>query len=353
MKFGIQFFPDIGPDEKTAADYWAESLALTELCDDLGYHHVRTVEHYFHRYGGYSTNPVVFLAAASQRTRHAKLITGAILPVFNHPLKVAGEIGMLDAISGGRLEVGFARAFLPHEFRTHGVSLDESRDRFDEGVEQVRRLLEEEDVSSNGRFHSFSNVTSLPRPTQSPRPPFWIAATSADQSFAMAGKGGHGLMTFPRDPEGLRDRLKIYRDAWRAAGHPGNGQVMIAFHMYCAPTREEAHFVAGHRVDAYLKAQYDAASDWAEGTTSKDYPTHPKLTETLGKMRFANKLDDGSIWVGTPNEIKGMIRYYNDAVGGFDLASLQVNFHTLPVDQAEASMRLFSSDVMPAFVETR
>lgn len=351
MKFGIQFFPDIGPDEQSAADYWGESLKLVELCDELGYHHVRTVEHYFHRYGGYSTNPVVFLAAASQRTRNAKLITGAILPVFNHPLKIAGEIGMLDAISGGRLEVGFARAFLPHEFRTHGVSLDESRDRFDEGVEQVRRLLEEEDVSSDGRFHSFKNVTSLPRPTQSPRPPFWIAATSADKSFAMAGEGGHGLMTFPRDPEGLRDRLDIYRDAWRAAGHPGNGQVMIAFHMYCAPTTKEAHSVAGHRVDAYLKAQYDAASDWAEGTTSKDYPNHPKLTETLGKMRFANKLDDGSMWVGTPDEIKGMIKYYHDAVGGFELASLQVNFHTLPVEQAEASMRLFSRDVMPAFVQ--
>ena len=43
--------------------------------------------------------------------------TGAVLPVFNHPLKIAGEIGMLDAISNGRLECGFGRAFLPHEFQ--------------------------------------------------------------------------------------------------------------------------------------------------------------------------------------------------------------------------------------------
>ena len=51
---------------------------------------------------------------------------------------------MLDAISGGRSEVGFGRAFLPREFARFKESLDESRARFEEGVEQVRRLLEEE-----------------------------------------------------------------------------------------------------------------------------------------------------------------------------------------------------------------
>ena len=47
----------------------------------------------------------------------------------------AGEIGMLDAISGGRLDVGFARAFLPHEFRRFGRSPDESVARFREGID--------------------------------------------------------------------------------------------------------------------------------------------------------------------------------------------------------------------------
>ena len=47
---------------------------------------------------------------------------------------MAGEIGMLDGISGGRLQFGFARAFLPHEFAAFGVGLDESRRRFTEGL---------------------------------------------------------------------------------------------------------------------------------------------------------------------------------------------------------------------------
>src|SRR5438477_10675719 len=170
LEFGMQLFPDVGPEQKSAAEYFDESLRLIDFCDPYGWGHVRTVEHYFHPYGGYSPNPIVFLAAASQRTKKARLITGAVLPVFTNPLKLAGEIGMLDAISGGRLEVGFARAFLPHEFARFGVSVNESRARFEEGLAQVRLLLSKENVSAEGRFHSFKNVTSLPRPTQRPHP---------------------------------------------------------------------------------------------------------------------------------------------------------------------------------------
>ena len=131
MEFGVQFFPNVTPDEKSAAQYYQESLGLCDILDEYGYNHVRIVEHYFHPYGGYSPNPIVFLSAAAQRTKKARLITGAVLPVFNNPLKLAGEIGMLDGISNGRLEVGLARAFIPKEFEAFKISLDESVARFD------------------------------------------------------------------------------------------------------------------------------------------------------------------------------------------------------------------------------
>src|SRR6266852_6349759 len=229
LEFGMQFFPDVGPEQKSAAEYFDESLRLIDFCDPYGWGHVRTVEHYFHHYGGYSPNPIVFLTAASQRTKKARLITGAVLPIFNSPLKLAGEIGMLDGISGGRLEVGFARAFLPHEFAQFGVSLDESRKRFNEGIAQISLLLEKENVSSDGEFHSFRNVTSLPRPTQKPHPPLWIAAIATPESFALAGKMGAGVMSIPLESEKMRSLFDTYRDAWRAAGHPGKGHVMSSF----------------------------------------------------------------------------------------------------------------------------
>ncbi|MBV8423733.1 MAG: LLM class flavin-dependent oxidoreductase, partial [Candidatus Eremiobacteraeota bacterium] len=135
MEFGVQFIPDVKPEEKPADVYFAEALQLCEDAEALGFTHVRTVEHYFHYYGGYSPNPIVFLSAVAQRTKRMRLVTGAVIPAFNHPLKIAGEVGMLDGISGGRLDVGFARAYLPHEFRRFGVSPNESVARYREGIE--------------------------------------------------------------------------------------------------------------------------------------------------------------------------------------------------------------------------
>lgn len=352
MEFGIQFFPDVKPEQKSAQQYFEEALHLVSLCDDLGYTSVRTVEHYFHYYGGYSPNPIVFLTAASQRTRKAQLITGAVLPAFNNPLKLAGEIAMLDAIAGGRLEVGFARAFLPHEFARFGVSLSESKARFSEGVEQVRRLLEEENVTLEGQFHSFKNVTSLPRPTQKPRPPFWIAALATPESFVNAGTKGYGVMAIPLAGGKMAELLGLYREAWKSAGHPGNGRVMLAFHMFCAKTDGEAIAIARQPLNGYLASLVDAASDWTSGASSADYPGYDKIIAGLQQETFESQVAKGAAWIGTPKNLREAIADYYHQVNGFDMASLQVNFHTLPVEAAEASMRLFSKEVMPYFVES-
>jgi alkanesulfonate monooxygenase SsuD/methylene tetrahydromethanopterin reductase-like flavin-dependent oxidoreductase (luciferase family) len=349
MEFGIQFFPAVGPDQKPAEEYWREALELTQLAERLGFTNVRTVEHYFLSYGGYSPDPLIFLSAAAAVTRSIRLITGAVLPVFNNPLKLAGQIGMVDAISGGRLEVGFARAFLPHEFARFGISMDESRARFDEGLEQVRRLLEEDKVTAQGRFHSFENATSLPRPTQKPRPPFWIAALSTKESFENAGTLGHYLMGIPLAGAHMASLLQTYRDAWTAAGHGGRGKVMLAFHMYCADTSAKAAAVARAPLNQYLKSIVDAASGWMTGVSSRDYPNYQKMIESLSRETFESQVDKGLAWIGTPEEIRNAIEGYHRGVGGFECASLQVNFGMIGRAEAEASMQLFAREVMPHF----
>ena len=60
MQFGVQFFPNFQPKDKSPKDYFAESLAIAEEAEALGYSHARSVEHYFERYGGYSPNPIIF-----------------------------------------------------------------------------------------------------------------------------------------------------------------------------------------------------------------------------------------------------------------------------------------------------
>ena len=349
MEFGISFFPNVAEDEKTGRDYWNEALSLVDLCDDYGYTHVRTVEHYFHPYGGYSPNPIVFLSAASQRTKKARLVTGAVLPAFNNPLKLAGEIGMLDAISGGRAEIGFARAFLPHEYDRFGISLDESVARFDEGMEQIELLLTGENVSHDGQFHRFSNVTSLPRPSQKPRPNFWTAAFTTPESFEKAGRIGNYIMAIPIGGSAMAELISIYREAWKSAGHDGDGRIMLAFHMFCHEDAEEAARIARDPLNRYLKSLVDAASGWVDGAESDAYKNYGKMIAALDAETFESQVEKGAAWVGTPEILIEKIRAYEADIGGFDDASLQVNFSDMSYEDAERSTRLFGEKVMPVF----
>src|ERR1700722_408463 len=347
MRVGIQFFPDIGPEVKAARGYWQEALRPLALVDQYGYDHVRTVEHYFLPYGGYSPNPVVFLAAAAQLSKTARLVPGAVLPAFINPLKLAGELAMLDALGDGRLDIGFARAFLPHEFAHFGVKLDESRARFDEGVEQVRLLLEQENVSSAGRFHSFQNVTSLPRPTQQPRPPFYVAALATKESFERAGTAGHGVMAIPMAGSAMADLINIYREAWQRAGHSGNGTVMLAFHMFCHEDQATAENLARGPLNRYLHSLVTAASDWMSGESSADYPGYDKIIAALAQDNFDTQVAKCAAWVGTPQCILDTVASYKRQIGDFEIASLQVNFNDITLADAEASMRLFGEKVLP------
>jgi alkanesulfonate monooxygenase SsuD/methylene tetrahydromethanopterin reductase-like flavin-dependent oxidoreductase (luciferase family) len=347
MKFGVQFFPNFRPIDKSAEEYFAQCLDMAEEADALGYTHARSVEHYFERYGGYSPNPILFLAAAAQRTKKMRLITGAVVPAFNNPLKLAGEIAMLDAISHGRFDVGFARAFLPHEFRRFRISPDESVERFREGLEQIELLLTRENVSHHGKFHAFDNVTSLPRPTQKPRPKFYIASTRTEESFEFAGRAGHALMSIPVGP--LKDLLPIYRKAWREAGHPGDGEVMVAFHMFCHEDSRKAREIPRPQFEDYFTALFEAAGEWTKGTASKDYKGYD---ESIGRMKnftLENQIDARGAFVGTPDEIKAIIRGFEEKIGKFEHASLQINFGTLDFAEAQKSMRLFAKEVIPAF----
>ena len=243
----------------------------------------------------------------------------------------------------------FGRAFLPNEFAQFRVSLDESRARFDEGIEQVRRLLEEEDVTAVGKFHSFEAVTSLPRPTQSPRPPFWVAAVGTPDSFTRAGRSGYGIMAIPLTGGQMADLIGRYREAWQSARHPGRGQVMLAFHMFCHEDSSEAMEVAREPLNRYLRTLTSAASGWAAGASSPDYPGYDKMVAALAEETFETQVAKGAAWIGDPKEVRDQVQEYYTKVGGFEIASMQVNFNTIEVGDAEASMRLFSAEVMPHF----
>src|SRR4029079_14159562 len=222
----------------------------------------------------------------------------------------AGEIAMLDGISGGRFDVGFARAFLLHEFRRFGISPDESQARFREGLEQIELPLTQENATHRGDFHSFDNVTSLPRPTQTPRPKFYIAATQTPESFEFAGRKGYSLMAIPIGPIG--PLLELYRKSWRDAGHPGDGEVMVAFHMFCHEDARLARDIARPPFEEYFRALNEAAGDWSRGTTSKDYRDYDTSMRRLRSFTLDGQIEAGGAWVGTPDEIRDIIARVSD-----------------------------------------
>lgn len=147
----------------------------------------------------------------------------------------------------------------------------------------------------------------------------------------------------------MQSLLRVYRDAWTRAGHPGRGKVMLAFHMYCAETREKAAAIARAPLNQYLKSIVDAASGWMSGVSSRDYPNYQKMIQMISEETFESQVEKSAAWVGTPDDIRKAIEIYDREVGGFESASLQVNFGMIKRAEAEDSMRLFAREVMPHF----
>ena len=91
-------------------------------------------------------------------------------------------------------------------------------------------------------------------------------------STSMRGRMGYGVMAIPLAGGQMAELIAGYRAAWRAGGHPGDGRVMLAFHMFCAETDAAAVAAAREPLNNYLRSLVDAASAWTGGSSSADGP---------------------------------------------------------------------------------
>ena len=347
MRFVITFFPDAPPDKKDGRQYFAEALRFVELAEALGFDSVKIVEHYFTPYGGYSPDPIPFLAAASQVSRRMRLMTGAVIPAFNHPLKLAGQIGMLDCISGGRLDVGVARAFLPHEFDSFEVSMEESRARFEEGVGALLALLSRERVTLEGKFHRFHDVTSLPRPVQKPHPPLFVAAFRTADSFLWAGREGHHIMISPfyLRPAELGEMVRRYRKEYAAAGHtPGREVVNINFRLFARKSDREAREQARPYVQHYIEMLLLPLRAW-KGRATAQYPGYEAFVSQVESFPYDAMVEQS--FIGSPEAIARRIEYFTEICGGEIYPSVDFNFGLMDEAEARESLTLFAREVMP------
>ena len=77
------------------------------------------------------------------------------------------------------------------------------------------------------------------------------------------------------------------------------------------------------------------------------------MIAALDREPFESQVEKGAAWVGTPETLIKQIRDYNEAIGGFDDASLQVNFNDMSYEDAEHSVKLFGEKVMPTFAASK
>ncbi|MDG5802070.1 LLM class flavin-dependent oxidoreductase [Streptomyces ossamyceticus] len=355
MKFGIVFFPTVGPADKPAPQYFDEALRLVDLAEELGFDHVKMVEHYFFAYGGYSPDPVTFLAAAAGRTKRVRLGTSATIPAFQHPVKLAGKLAMLDAMSGGRVDAAFGRAFLPDEFTAFGIPIDESKDRFTEGVEAIKRLWAEEDVVFEGRFHRFGPVTLLPRPVQDPHPPVFVTTARSAESCAEAGRAGHHLQTVPNvmSTEELQSRLAVYREEWAASGRtPGTEQIHFSYPCVVSEDGDTARTKGRHDDDRNSAAIRAAVASW-ETTRSSAYPGYEKLVEATRTSHFEGKLAQNKLLIGAPDQVRAQLEQIAEWFGDDITISLGVHSGHLSFEDAATTMRLMAEQVIPKLSAAR
>ena len=155
------------------------------------------------------------------------------------------------------------------------------------------------------------------------------------------------MMVIPIEASKMGELIGSYRDAWRAAGHPGQGRVMSSFFMCCAPTREDAMATAREPIGGHQRGLVDAASGWLSGSSTKDYPGYDKIIAQLREETFENMVAKGMAWIGTGKDIVEIASDYHRRSGGFDIASMLVTPSNMPLAAAERSIRLFAKEAMP------
>src|SRR5207237_1883591 len=225
MEFGMfHEFPSVpGRSETEAFD---EAIEQVDAAERWGLDAMWLAEIHFAPERTYLSSPLAIASAIAARTRRMKIgIAVQVLPLC-HPLRLAEEAATVDQVSQGRLIFGVGRSGVVSTYDAYQVPYDESRERFTEILDIVKRAWSEPRFSYAGKYYSFDNVACAPKPYQKPLPEIRIAASTPD-SFPAIGALGYPVFASTRHPtwSELAPHIKAYDDAYRAAGHPGKGRV--------------------------------------------------------------------------------------------------------------------------------
>ncbi len=265
IQFSLMYFSsaDTAGDNK-----YRLLLEGARFADRHGFASIWTPERHFHEFGGLYPNPAQTATALAMVTERIGLRAGSVVSALHHPARIAEEWAVVDNLSNGRVGIAFASGWQPRDFVLAPANFGSKTVMFD-AIEQIQRLWRGEDVEFAGPGEKPFPVRTLPRPLQ-PSLPMWLTAAGSPDTFRTAGTLGAGVLThlLGQSMEELAQKLAIYRDAWRAAGHPGNGHVTLMLHTFVGDDTEAVRNTVRRPMMSYLGSSLGLVKGFAESWTA-------------------------------------------------------------------------------------
>jgi alkanesulfonate monooxygenase SsuD/methylene tetrahydromethanopterin reductase-like flavin-dependent oxidoreductase (luciferase family) len=328
---------------------FAESFAQVDAAERWGLDAMWLAEIHVNPDRSVCSAPLTIASAIAARTKHMKIGTGVQVLPLCHPLRIAEEAATVDQISQGRLIFGVGRSGFPRTYEAYGVPYGESRERFAETLEILKRAWTEDNFSYSGQFYKFDNVRLSPKPYQKPWPEIRIAANSPD-TFPAIGKAGHGVFVAVRlgTLSELAPNIRAYREAWKAAGHPGNGKVFLRAPVYVAETAEQARTEPEESIMYFYRYLGERLEDSATRAGVRAIEDRAARGRRLQTISYDEALRD-KIIVGTPKQVTDRLSGLKEELG-LDGILAEMNCGTkIPHDRVLKSLQLLCEKVKPRF----
>ena len=342
----------------TEEEAFAEAFTLMETAESCGLDGIWLAERHFAAPGrpldafgagipSIASVPLILASAIAARTTRLRIgIAVSVLPLC-HPIRLAEEAATVDQISRGRLDFGVGRSGFPRAYEGYAIPYAESRERFHEALDIILKAWTEERFSYEGKYYALHDVCVLPKPSQKPYPPIRIAATTRE-TFPQIGALGYPLFIGLRgfDVADVTQQLRVYRHAWREAGHAGNGDVYLRIPVYVAQTAAQARAEPeASTLRSYRRlSETFARSAGAPGTTASE--ERAARAERLGRVSYEELLRDRLAY-GTPERVVERLGELREELG---LAGVVIESNVgggIPRERVMESVRLFAREVVP------
>ncbi|MEI7568914.1 MAG: MupA/Atu3671 family FMN-dependent luciferase-like monooxygenase, partial [Alcaligenaceae bacterium] len=251
------FFADAS--DRAVNDQYALAKDLAQFADQHGFEAVWLPERHFHSFGGAYPNPAVMASVLAQLTSRVRIRAGSVVLPLHHPLEVVEQWGMIDNMSGGRVDLGFASGWNPNDFALSPTTFNNRRDIWFDRIDEVKRLWKGESLEYLNGLQEKVRLQPRPQPVQSELQP-WLTVTREDASFVEAGKRGLNVLTMLMgiSLDQLAAKIKLYRDARKAAGHdPATGRITLATHTFVHESMDTVIRIAREPLASYIEKSFD------------------------------------------------------------------------------------------------